>query len=216
MRTKLLTFTALMAVTGFAGAEVFSITSGYDLTDPTQVSVDAGYASGDVDTLGIRVNYRFNPEMLIFGALGSSEVGSESDLSFGAGLLYTLPDFGLPFHSGVKGSFFRWSASYGNRWGRYDVDINEFTVRYVASGNIDPVENLKWFGEIGLHFLSSSFSWSSDVDPEFRGRSSSSWDDTELGLEAGLLYDFTEAFTGIVSLEIVDKTFVNLAVRYKF
>ena len=215
MKKFTLMFAGLL-IAGTAGAEVLSITSGVDLSDPTQLSVDAGFSSGDVDTLGFRVNYRLNPEFLVFGGLGSSDIGPESDLSFGGGVIYTLPDFNLPFDSGIKASFFRWSGSYGfHGFGSVDVDINEFTVRYVMSGNVEPVENLKWFGEAGLHFLSSSVSYSSSIDRSVRG-GSTSWDDTELGLEAGLLYDFNEDFTGIVSLEIVDSTFINLGVRYKF
>ena len=216
MKRQFLSLTGLMMILGMAGAEVLSFTSGYDLEDTTPLSIDAGYSSGDVDTLGVRVNYRFHPEFLVFAAVGNSKFASESDLSFGLGLLYSLPDYGVPFESGVKVSFFRWSGSFGNpAFGRYDLDINEFTVRYVASGNIEPVDNLKWFGEVGIHFLSSSVSNRSSSDPAFRGRSSS-MDDTELGLEAGLIYDFTEQFTGMVSVEIVDKTYVNIAVRYKF
>jgi hypothetical protein len=207
---------AAMTLTGFARAEVLSITSGVDLSDPTQLSVDAGYSSGDIDTLGARVNYRLNPDFLLFAGLASSDIGPESDLSFGGGLIYTLPDFNLPFDSGVKVSFFRWSGSYRvGGLGSVDLDINEFTVRYVMSGNLEAVENLKWFGEVGIHFLSSSVSYSSAFDPAFRV-GSSSWDDTELGLEAGLIYDFTDELAGIVSFEVVDRSFLNLAVRYRF
>ncbi|MCC5847170.1 MAG: hypothetical protein JJU29_03670 [Verrucomicrobia bacterium] len=222
MKKYLLPLTGLMMILGIAGAEVLSFSSGYDLEDETQLSLDAGYSSGDVDTLGVRVNYRLNPDFLVFGAIGSSKFASESDLSFGAGILYTLPDLGVPFENGVKVSFFRWSSSIGHPvHGRYDLDINEITVRYVVSGNIETVDKLKWFGEIGLHFLSSSVSYSSLIDPGPPGRPgprgrASSYDDTELGLEAGLLYDLTEDFTGILSVEAVDKTYVNLAVRYKF
>ena len=208
---KLQLLLAGILIAGTASAEVLSITSGIDLDDPTQLSVDAGYSSGDIDTLGARVNYRLNPDFLVFAGIGHSDLDSESDLSFGGGVIYTLPDFGLPFKSGIKASFYRWSATYDI----VDVDIDEITVRYVMSGNIDAVDNLKWFGEAGLHFLSSSVSYNIPVGPEMR-RASSSWDDTELGLEVGLLYDITQDLTGIVSLEIVDSTFVNLAVRYKF
>jgi len=216
MRKQYLSLTGLMLILGMAGAEVLSFTSGYDLQDTTPLFVDAGYSSGDVDTLGVRLNYRFHPDFLAFGSIGNSKFASESDLSFGVGLLYTLPDYGLPFDSGVKLSYFRWSGSYGNRAiGRYDLDIDEFTVRYVMSGKIEQVDNLKWFGEIGLHFLSSKVSRGSAAGPGFRGRSSS-MNDTELGLEAGLIYDFTKQFTGIVSVEHVDKSYLNLAIRYKF
>ncbi|MCC5845432.1 MAG: hypothetical protein JJU05_14375 [Verrucomicrobia bacterium] len=215
---KLLTCLTLTALSfsGLARAEVLSITSGIDLDDPTQLSADAGFSAGDIDTFGVRLNYRITPELKVFGGLGNSDVGSESDLSFGGGVIYTLPDFNTAFRSGIKASFYRWSGSYGfGGLGSVDVDINEITVRYVLSGNLEAVENLKWFGEVGLHFLNSSVSYSSSIEPEAR-RGSDSWNDTELGLEAGLLYDFTEDFAGIVSFEIVDKSFLNLALRYRF
>lgn len=193
-----LTLSAL-AFSGLARAEVLSFTSGVDLDDPTQLSVDAGYSAGDVDTLGARVNYRINPDIQVFAGLGSTE----SDLSFGGGVIYTLPDFNDAFRSGIKASFYRWSHSERFLGTRFDVDVNEITVRYVLSGALEAVENLKWFGEAGMHFFDFSSS----------GHSSS---DTELGLEAGLLYDFTEELAGVVSFEIVDKTFLNLAVRYRF
>jgi len=215
MNLKHLILSALV-FSGLVRAEVLSFTSGIDLDDPTQLSVDAGFSAGDVDTFGVRVNYRVNPEILVFGGLGNSDIGPESDLAFGGGVIYTLPDFNPAFRSGIKASFYRWSGSYGfGGLGSVDVDINEFTLRYVLSGKLDAVENLKWFGEVGLHFLNSSVSYSSSIDPSVRG-GSSSWNDTELGLEAGVLYDFTEDFAGIVSFEIVDKSFLNLAVRYRF
>lgn len=201
---------------GAAGAEVLSFSSGIDLDDPTQLSADAGISIGDVDTRGVRVNYRLSPEILVFGGLASADVSSETDIAFGGGLIYTLKGDELPFRSGIKASFYRWSGSYRSfADDTLEVDINELTIRYVMSGDIETVENVKWFGEIGFHMFNSSSSYSASVDPAFR-RSTVSWSDTKLGLELGALYEFNKEFSGILSLEMVDKTFINLALRYRF
>lgn len=78
-------------------AEYFGSPSGRTakLSVQPQLTLEATYSTGDFATadyqqMGVRLNYQYSPKILMFGDLGQSEVGSESEISFGLGAYYSF------------------------------------------------------------------------------------------------------------------------------
>jgi len=80
-----------------AHAEYFGAPTGRTATFSTQpqLSIEGALSNGeflesDYTQVGVRLNYQFNPKLLMFGDLGQSELGTESEISFGIGAYYSL------------------------------------------------------------------------------------------------------------------------------
>jgi len=76
-----------------------------------QMTIEATLSTGDFNTadyqqLGLRLNYQYTPNILVFGDLGQSKLNSESDTSIGFGAYYSLNQSILGSdHSAMKVSY---------------------------------------------------------------------------------------------------------------
>ena len=182
-------------------AEALAVSSAFDLEElEDEMSLNVGLSSGDVDLYGVKINIPVGDNFLVFGDAALVDLDYDDDeFAFGGGALLKL-GLDSPFPVGVKGSYHIVS---GDNW-----DSTEIAVRAVASGEFADVDGLKWFAEAGIHFLETEFDLGIYGDADA--------DETELGLEGGLQYRFSDELAGFASFEVIDDSWVNLGVRWLF
>jgi len=96
LATRRIAFAAALATIGIgsAHAEAFGLLNGRS-ADPGSLpplSVEGGFVAGDLyETLGLRVNYRLTPDLVLYGDLGLVEVGrADEETGYGVGVFYFL------------------------------------------------------------------------------------------------------------------------------
>ena len=119
---KILLAIVTLLVSGTAQAEFFGLMNGGLSTqkEPKDLSIEAGFATGelsdiDYSYLGLRASYQFNNKFLVFGDIGSTEIGPSDELSFGVGVTYELGqifDFGQSY--ALKGTLHQFEVASTN------------------------------------------------------------------------------------------------------
>jgi len=157
-----------------AQAEFFGLLNGRsgDLRTMPDISIDAGYITGDYgirgyDMLGARVNYRFVPGMIGYVDFGKSDVGLLDGTTLGVGLYYQLQNLIPGVHSSIKGSIHRASLSGTfSTFFRIDQDIDIISAEFLVGGMQPLMDNgLAWYANAGIHRLDSVGFGGSDTEP---------------------------------------------------
>ncbi len=165
-----------------------------DFTRLPDLSLEAGFNSGefesvDYQNIGLRVNYRLSPGIILLGDLNLSEVGNDDAVSFGFGAYYALAGVFENIDAALKGAFHTGDFDGG------DLDVLE--IDFLFSG-LTPISSngLLWYANIGLHRLDAN----SDSE-------------TELLLGGGLVLPVSsgEAFFGI---DLIDDLSIGIGYRY--
>ena len=166
-----------------------------DLTRLPDLSLEANYNTGDFDNtdydnLGIRLNYRLSPGIILLGDLGLTEIGDFDTVTFGFGAYYGLAGIFENIDAALKGAF-----HFGDFDEAGDLDVLEF--EFLFSG-LEPITSngLIWYANLGLHRLNGD------------GGS-----DTEFGIGGGLVLPVSggEAYLGI---DLIDEFIIGFGYRY--
>ena len=176
-----------MFVTLPVHAELFGLANGRsaDITNAPERSIEGGVALGDFfdadyTHFGLRYNHKTRPQLMFFGNLGLSEVGSEDGLSFGIGAFYQLHGLLSNQDVAVKGVI--------NRADGDNDDVTGISIEGLVSGRqgFGVNGNIGWYGNIGLH----RFSGGGDSE-------------TEIGIGGGVTFPASngEVFAGIDLIE---------------
>lgn len=173
-------------------ADFFGLANGRtaNFDNLADMSVEVGVnLESDLKTFGTRFNYKYSPNIVFFADLGRTEFFDDSSLSYGFGGFYQLRNVTLLENTdlALKGSFHATEIS--------DVDLSEFTIEALISGDQLATTNLAWYGNVGLHFIDAG-------DNE-----------TELGFGGGVVGDagVGEWYAG---LDFIDELFVVGGFRY--
>ncbi len=180
-----------------AHAELFGLANGRsaDITNAPGQSIEAGVAFGDFfdadyTHFGIRYNYKTRPQLMLFGNLGLSEVGSEDGLSFGIGAFYQLQGILTNQDLALKGVV--------NRADGDSDDVTGISFEALISGRQGFGANgdIGWYGNVGLH----RFSGGGDSE-------------TEIGIGGGITYPASngEFFAG---LDLIEDLIFGAGFRY--
>lgn len=201
-RVKFLAGLMLVVTTGFlsgtASAEYLGFPNGRtaDFSHMPKLSVEGGFATGDFididyQNIGLRVNYRLSPGLMVVGDLGMSEIGLVDATALGINVFYSLEGLFENMNSAVKGGFHK---------ADFDVlDIDGLSLEFLISG-LSPISSsgLNWYANVGLHRL--------EIDGV---------DDSEFGIGGGLVLPAStgEAYVGI---DMIDDIVFGLGYRYFF
>lgn len=188
-----------MLLSSVASAEVTGAANGRtaDLTRMPDLSLDLHFNTGDdYQNIGLRVNYRLSPGIILFGDIGQGEFDPLSGTPIGFGVFYGLEGIFENIDAAAKVSY---------HLGDYDgLDVNVLALEFLISG-LEPIASngLMWYANAGIHRL--------DFDASGFGSSS----DTELGFGGGVVLPVSngEAFAGI---DIIDETLFGIGYRYFF
>jgi len=194
---QLLLLVCTLVFSSFASAGLLSTVNGRsgDLTRLSNLSLEANYNTGDFDdvsydNLGLRLNYRLSPGIILIGDLGLTEIGRFDTVTFGFGAYYGLGGVFENIDAALKGAFHT-----GDFDGGGDLDVLEF--EFLFSG-LEPISSngLLWYANIGLH----------RTDGE-------GFSDTEIGLGGGLVLPVSrgEAYVGI---DLIDELILGFGYRY--
>lgn len=180
MRKPILALTLLLTLFGSsitAHAGYLGLPNGRtaDLTRLPDLSIEAGFVTGDfsdVDyqNLGLRLNYRLSPGLMLLADLGLVEIGSFDETAVGLGVYYAMGGLLEDYDTALKFSY--------NTADDFDV----MALEMVVSG-LNPISSsgLMWYGNLGLH------------------RSDGGDSDTDLGFGAGVVLPLEsgEAYLGV-------------------
>lgn len=165
-----------------------------DFTRLPDLSLEAGFNSGefegaDYQNIGLRVNYRLGPGIMLFGDLNLTDIESDDTATFGFGAFYALAGLFENIDAALKASFNAGDFDGG------DVDVLELD--FLFSG-LTPISSngLSWYANIGLHRV--------DVNSN---------SETELLLGGGVVLPLSsgEAYFGI---DLIDDLSIGLGYRY--
>ncbi len=199
------TWLALIGVMSMIAGPVFADAYGFangrsaNLDNLADLSVEGGLAFGDITNIGARVNYKVNPDLMVFGDFASTDFdGGGSGTSFGGGAFYQLRNVTLLENTdfAVKGAYHLGSVD--------EADYSEISLDAIISGDQLSTTNLGWYGNLGLHMLR--------VEVDF-GFGSASDSETELLIGGGVTgsLSFGDWYAGI---DIIDELFFVAGVRY--
>jgi len=174
---------ALFLTTSFllapvAQAEYFGMVNGRggDLRSMSDLSIEAGFVTGDFgpssyDLLGMRVNYRIIPGLLIYGDLGRSDVSSFYDgNALGFGMYYQLQNLIPGLHSSIRGGIHRAELSGVVSGFEFRQDLEVISAEFLISGQKPITESgLGWYANAGISRLDNLRSRGSDVEPSLGG-----------------------------------------------
>lgn len=112
LKTTLMCIAFTASFTASVGhAEVFGSLSGRtaNFSSNPQLAVEATFATGEFESadyrqLGLRVNYKYTSQILLFGDLGKAKLNSVSENSFGIGAFYSLANPILGNSAALKAS----------------------------------------------------------------------------------------------------------------
>ncbi len=194
-------------------AETFGLGTGRSANpdDSPGLSVEAGITnSSNFGHLGLRVNYKLSPDIVVYGDIGQSEFGNFDGLIFGAGAFYALRDIVLLENTdfGVKGSIHTGSLElsgcenfvdpfFGALFAEVcDADVFNFALEAHISGAQLGASNFGWYGNAGIHSLDLGVASS-----------------TEIGFGGGVFSDtgFGSFYAGI---DFIDEFTIVAGVRY--
>jgi hypothetical protein len=145
---------------GGAHAEYLGLVFGRsaDPANQTDVSVEAGVVSGQLGSvdfryLGVRLNSRVAPNVVVYGDFGSSEFGTSDGLPYGLGVLYHFDNqkFNPRLDIAVKGSYH--AAGYRVLDDR--LSITSLSLELVVSGIA--AEGISGYASVGHHQLNVKF-----------------------------------------------------------
>jgi len=198
-----------------AMADAFGLANGRsaNMDNMAGLSAEVGYTIGDISTLGLRVNFKVTPDLMVFGDLGQTELGDGPfDLdgqSFGIGAFYQLRTVSLMENTdmAVKVSYHTLSIEeagcetfqgFGTVCDVDAGDITELAIDGIISGDQLSNTNFGWYGSLGMHMF--------DGD---------GGDENELAIGGGVVGDlgFGQWYGG---LELIDELLIRLGVRYNF
>jgi len=235
---QLMAFAACMVATATAHAEYFGSPIGRTAQFGSQpkMTVEATFSSGEFATadyqqIGLRLNYQYSRDVLLFGDLGSTELNSESDTSLGFGAYYGIK---LPVFDGadtaVKASYHQ--VDLGGAAGkRGKLNCTPQTpyigpdgyVYYLgggcsqgagSKGTAGGIRNiaieLLVSGELSNDALSGASWYANGGVQLFNGEAV---DDTVLGIGGGIVIPLgsTEAYAGV---EYADEVSFGIGLRY--
>ena len=178
----------LLSLSFTASADFLGLTTNRtaNIASHPQMTVEGGLnMGGDANIIGGQVGYKFAPNTLLIGSLGTLDAdGYGDDIVFGGGVIHQLSESFIPnLEMAVKGTFNTWS--YGS--GSTDVDYTEIGVELVMSPvEQNVIQGAEVFGFVGFHKLDIDVSTTVIfLGQNIGGKSSVS--DTELSFGAGAL-----------------------------
>lgn len=202
-----------------------------------KMSVEGTFSTGefvvaDYQQMGIRLNYQYAPGILLFGDLGQSELGAQSENSFGVGGYYSLGESILGSkHSAVKVSLHKVSFGKSVSSARsvkcsgpaVVLDINldfqpgtaSCTPGRIRYGNGGDIQNIAIeyliSGELSSVMPDSNASWYANGGVQMF--SGDYVDDTVIGFGAGVVVPFnsSEVYAG---LDYADEMSFGIGFRY--
>lgn len=171
-----------------------------DPANQSDLSVEAGVVSGQLGSvdyryLGVRLNSRVAPHVVVFGDIGSSEFGTSVGSPYGLGVLFHLANqkFNPNLDAAFKASYH--SANYSVADAR--LSISGLSLEVVVSGMA--VEGISGYINVGYH----------QIDVKFGGPDSRK----ELGFGAGMSLPLGpgEAYAGF---DFIDEVTLGIGFRY--
>lgn len=194
---------ALACLAGPAQAEYFGLPNGRaaDLSTLPDTSVEAGFVTGDVGEaeyqhIGARVNYRLDPQIMLYGDVGQSEIEDADGTTFGIGAYYQTEGIFPSIDFTVKGSF-----HLGELKDDADFDVDAISFEGLFSGQ-DPIgeSDLRWYANVGIHRLAIDAPGSDDSE-------------TDIGFGGGV---FTSVGSGQLygGIDLIDEITFGVGYRY--
>jgi hypothetical protein len=198
----LLVLLCLSSFPGQAYAEYLGLVLGRSASPANQseLSVEAGVVSGQLGSLdfrylGVRLNSRVAPNVVVFGDIGRSEFGASDGFPYGLGALFHLANqkFNPRLDVAIKASYH--VANYSVTDAK--VSITGLSMEVVISGIA--VEGISGYVDFGYH----------QIDVKFGGLDSRK----ELGFGAGMSLPLGpgEAYAGF---DFIDEITLGLGFRY--
>jgi hypothetical protein len=186
---------------------------GPDLSDEPTLSAEGQILIGGADFIGARVNFLLSETLLVFGDVGTVDIGDA--LSFGGGAMMNL-DLGLPVDTAVRGTFHMASED--------DVSVWSAKGQFLVGADLNSVDGMSWFGHAGLGFVSIEYDTPEIVTPLGVIDVDVDLDDSEVYvlLGGGVVYEMDtlplEVFAGIDLIvgDLYDDVVIGLGARWSF
>jgi hypothetical protein len=160
---KIIPGVLLALVSTVSTAEVGGLLNGRaaDLNRLPDTSVELGinlgdYYDVDYQYLGVRYNYRVNPNLMAYGDVGSAEFGRLDEIGFGIGGFYMLHDLIETADTAVKFSFHNIGG---------DIDVNVIALEGLISGRngLGSNPDLTWYANVGFNRISGDGNSETDL-----------------------------------------------------
>ena len=208
MKKKGLIFVGVLGLAAQpASADLLGLADGRsaNLDNQAGLSVEGGITVGDdFNFYGARVNYKVTPDILVFGEVGLLDPDFfDSGAGFGVGAFYQLRSINVLENTdlGLKAAFHAASVDTDGFGGNQDIDLTEFVVEVLLSGDKLLTTNLGWYANTGLHFIGVDLGAFGDDD------------DTEFGIGGGVTGNLSvgEWYAGA---ETIDGLIFSAGYRY--
>ncbi len=178
-----------------ADADILTLPSAHLVNhEATGLSLEGGATLGYIDSFGGRVGLNMGGNIHVFANGGVGEFGdlsSESGEMLGAGLLWRT-GLDAPINVGGKLQYSLFSTDH--------IDLTDISLSAVAGGPITGIDNLRWFGHVGLHRVEADVTFKVfgvDFGVELDG--------TEIGWGGGIEYLLSESISFYGSYDIINQ-----------
>lgn len=170
-----------------------------NLDNMADMSVEAGANFGsDVTVFGARVNYKVNPDIMVFGDVSMVDVesfGGDSDgLGYGFGAFYQMRNVTLLENTdfALKGAYHLATLDRSSGRVSVDQDFSEISIEALISGDQLSTTAFGWYANAGMHLLKTEI----DTASAFGNISDSN---NEIGFGGGITgsIELGEWFAGI-------------------